>query len=279
MERVSTAVRPPAPGAQELARAIRHDVIEQSRRAGVGHIGSSLSIADLLAAVFGGRFAVNRPDDPDRDRFVLSKGHAVLALYSAMRHVGLLSQDELGTFATDGTLLSGHPEHTLRGIDFSTGSLGQGLSLGAGAALAARLQGSDRRTIVLLSDAECNEGSVWEAIMFAAQQRLGNLVAILDANGQQALGYTRDVLDLEPLLGRWTAFGWDAVEVDGHDIDALEQAITHTNGVDGRPRAVIARTTFGKGVSFMESRIEWHYLPLDAAQYEQAIAELEAAER
>lgn len=257
-----------------LAKAIRQDIIEQSMRSGVGHIGSALSIADMIAAVFGGALNVHRPDDPERDRLVLSKGHAVLALYSALHRVGLLSPEQLSTFASDGTALAGHPEHGIDGIDFSTGSLGHGLSMGVGAALAARLQGSPRRAIVVLSDAECNEGSVWEAIMFAAHHRLGNVVAIVDVNGQQALGRTRDVMDLSPLAERWAAFGWEALEVDGHDVGLLEQAIAETNGATGLPRVLLARTTFGKGVSFMEGRLEWHYLPMSPEQYDEARREL-----
>jgi transketolase len=238
----------------------------------VGHIGSSLSIADLIAAVFTGPFRFQPAEDPDRDRFVLSKGHAVLALYSALHQTGCLSHEQFESFGTDGTELVGHPEHTLVGIDFSTGSLGQGLSMAAGSALAARLQSSGRRTVALLSDAECDEGSVWEAAMFASHHRLGRLLAIIDVNGQQALGYTESVLSLEPLRDRWRSFGWDVVEVDGHDHDTLAEAIAAP--VVDRPRVVLARTVFGKGISYMEGRIEWHYLPMSDEHYEQAVGEL-----
>jgi transketolase len=243
---------------QALGQRIRRVVLEQSMRAGVGHIGSALSIADLLAAVYGGILPEGDPGDPDRDRFVLSKGHAVLALYGA---------------------LQAHPEHALTGVDFSTGSLGQGLSMAAGAALAARIHGSERRSIALLSDAEGNEGSVWEAAMFAAHHDLANLIAIIDVNGQQALGYTRDVLDLDPLAERWRAFGWDVHEADGHDPDALVALVQGFDTTSGPPHVVLAQTTFGKGVSFMESQIAWHYWPLSEEQFELAVRELEESVR
>jgi transketolase len=257
-----------------IAQRIREAVLEQSKRAHVGHIGSSLSIAEILAVVFGGRLAGAASDDPDRDRFILSKGHAALALYAALNATGRLSDEELNTFCADGSLLSSHPEHLMAGIDFSTGSLGQGLSMGAGAALAARLQRSGRRVIVLISDAECNEGSVWEAVMFAAHHGLSNLIAIVDVNGQQALGYTRDVMDLSPLAARWQAAGWDVTEVDGHDVDALGASLDAPDTTDGPPHVVLAHTTFGRGVSFMENKIEWHYWPMSDEQYEQARREV-----
>jgi transketolase len=257
-----------------FARELRRIVLEQSKRANVGHIGSALSIADLVAVLFGGVLRGVGDDDPDRDRFVLSKGHAALALYAALHLRGVLDPDEVESFCGDGTLLGTHPERELRGVDFTSGSLGQGLSTACGAALAARLDGSERRVFCLLSDAECNEGSTWEAAMFAGHRRLGNLTAIVDANGQQALGYTRDVLDLEPLAARWESFGWDAREVDGHDHDAIRAAFEQAPA-DVRPRAVVARTEFGHGVSFMTNRIEWHYLPLDDDQYRLALAEVE----
>jgi transketolase len=253
--------------------AIRRIVLEQSRRANVGHIGSALSIAELVSVVQGRVLRESAPDDPDRDRFILSKGHAALALYAALHLRGLISAEELDTFCGDGSRLGVHPEHVAPGVDFSTGSLGHGLTIGTGSALAARLSGSDRRVFVLLSDAECNEGSTWEAAMFAAHHRLGHLVAIVDRNGQQAIGYTKDVLDIDPAEGPWAAFGWEVRVVDGHDEDALEEAMS---GLDAssRPRVVIAETTFGKGVSFMERRIEWHYLPLDDEQLQRALDEV-----
>lgn len=254
--------------------AIRRIVIEQSRRAHKGHIGSALCVAELLAALYGSLLRIESLDDPDRDRFVLSKGHAALALYAALHLRGWLTRAELDTFCADDSLLGVHPDHALRGVDFSTGSLGQGLSFAVGAALAARLAGSSRRVYALLSDAECNEGAVWEAAMFAAQHRLAALQVLIDVNGQQALGYTRDVLDLEPWIDRWRAFGWAAVEVDGHDLDALIAASRALAEAADGPQVLIARTTFGKGVSFMERRIAWHYLPMSGDEYRRARAEL-----
>jgi transketolase len=259
-----------------LTTDIRRTILEQSKRADVGHIGSALSVVDVLVAVFAGALHADSSDDPDRDRFVLSKGHAALALYATLAATGRLDRSELDTFCTEGSALATHPEHVVSGIDFSTGSLGQGLSIACGASLAARILGSSRRAFVLLSDAECEEGSVWEAVMFAAHHRLGNLVALVDVNGQQAFGYTRDVLDLSPLSERWRAFGWDVREVDGHDVDGLIRTLETFEPTVGRPHVVLARTVFGKGVSFMENVLAWHYLPMSDAQYERALGELDA---
>lgn len=262
-----------APRPATVADTVRRLIVEQSWRANTGHIGSCLSIADLVA----GLLATMRggEGDPDRDRLVLAKGHAALALYAGLHATARLDADTLDGFAGDDTLLGVHPDHALAGVDFSTGSLGHGLSIGAGAALAARLDGSRRRAFVLMSDAECNEGSVWEAAMFAAQHRLSNLVVVLDHNRQQALGYTADVLEPTPLAERWAAFGWDVLEVDGHDADGLAAKLAGLDTGSGPPHLVLARTTFGKGVSFMEGRIEWHYLPMSEDQYRRALAELE----
>jgi len=257
-----------------MSARIRRAVIDGSRRAGVGHIGSSLSIADVLAAVYGATLR-GELDDPDRDRFILSKGHAALALYAALMEAGHLSREQFETYCADGTVVGGHPEHALDGVEFSTGSLGHGLSIGAGVALGERLRRSPSRVFVLISDAECNEGSVWEAVMFAAHHRLANLVAIVDANGQQALGRTSEVLDLEPMRDRWLAFGWNAQEVDGHDPHALAAAFGELRADSGPPHVVVARTTFGKGVLFMEGEVDWHYLPMSEDQYRTALADLD----
>lgn len=270
----SQATQPARRPAAEMADRIRRIVIDQSKRANIGHIGSALSIADLLGALYGEILHAPGSDDPERDRFVLSKGHAALALYAALDLVDAIDETTLDTFASDGSSLGAHPEHVVPGVDFSTGSLGHGLSIAAGAALAARLARSRRRAFALVSDAECNEGSLWEAAMFASHHRLSNLVAVVDADGQQALGYTRDVLDLSPLADRWSSFGWDAHEVDGHDVDSLIATINQLDTDGGSPHVIVAHTTFGKGVSFMESRIEWHYWPMSDDQYEQALTEL-----
>jgi transketolase len=261
----------------QLSDQIRRTVLKEARRANVGHIGSCLSIADIMAAFYGEVLGPISPDDPERDRFVLSKGHAVLSLYAALHATGLLSDEDLQTYCTDGSWVGGHPEHALPGVEFSTGSLGHGLSMSAGTALAGRIAGSTWRVFTLLSDAECNEGSTWEAAMFAAHHRLSRLVAIVDANGQQALGYTRDVLDMEPLEERWRSFGWDVHEVDGHDPEQIVATIADLDLEQGSPHMLIARTTFGKGVDFMESQIKWHYLPMSEEQFDAAMAQVGAS--
>lgn len=261
-----------------MSTAICRIILEQSRRAHVGHIGSALSVADMVAALYGEVLHIPRPDDPERDRFILSKGHAALAVYAALFLKGWLSQQELDSFCGDGTLVGVHPEHALTGVDFSTGSLGHGLSLGVGAALAARLQGSSRRVFVLLSDAECNEGSLWEAIAFAAHHRLSNLVALVDDNRQQALGYTDEVINMSPLAERWRVFGWNVHERDGHDSVSLSQTIAGFDAADSRPHVLIAHTVFGNGVSYMERQIKWHYWPMSEEEFQQAMREVEERE-
>jgi transketolase len=251
--------------------AIRLIILEQSYRARVGHIGSALSVADLIAACFDGGLNLTSPADPNRDLLVMSKGHAALALYAAFRMREWIDDETLSTYCCDGSLLGVHPDHRLPGVDFSTGSLGQGLSIGVGTALAARLTESSRRVAVLMSDAECNEGSVWEAAAFAAQHRLSQLRVIIDSNGQQALGYTSEVLEPTPLAARFDAFGWDVRLVDGHDRDAIVDALRLPAA---KPAAIVAKTTFGSGVSFMEQSIPWHYLPMTAEQFLLAVLEV-----
>jgi transketolase len=257
-------------------RQLRRLILDQARRAHVGHIGSALSIVEILAAIYGDVLRARSPREADRDRFILSKGHGALALYAALHLKGWLTRADLESYCGDGSRLGVHPEHQVPGIDFSTGSLGQGLSIGTGAALGARLAGSSRRVFVLLSDAECNAGAVWEAAMFAAHHRLSNLIVIVDVNGQQAFGYTRDVLDTSPLGRKWDAFGWIVDEVDGHDVAALSAALGRADAGD-RPRVVLAQTTFGKGVSFMERQLAWHYLPVSEDEYAAALDDIEGA--
>jgi transketolase len=256
---------------QISAKHIRRIVLEQSYRAGVGHIGSNLSVSDILSVIYSR--LVTTDSGRDRDRFILSKGHAALALYATLNCLGRISREQLNSFCNDGTLLGVHPEHQLEGVDFSTGSLGMGLSFGVGAALAARLQRSLRHIYILLSDAECNEGAIWEGAAMAAHRGLDNLTVFIDVNGQQALGYTRDVVGECAAPERWASFGWDARVVDGHDEDLMETAVRRLR--DGRPRVLLCRTVFGRGVSFMEGKIEWHYLPMTAEQYEIALSEIE----
>jgi transketolase len=272
--RSSVTHREPAASLPALARQIRLAILHGSKRANVGHVGSALSVTEIITALYGQVLRVSAPDDPGRDRFILSKGHAALAVYAALRARGWIDDETLATFCRDHSLAGVHPDHHLPGIDFSTGSLGQGLSFGAGAALAAQLSGADRRIFVLLSDAECNEGSVWESVMFAAQHRLSNLIAIIDLNGQQALDYTHRVLDLSPLESRWSAFGWQTHTVDGHDLDQLT-AVLASEATFGMPRVVVARTVFGKGVSFMEGQIKWHYMSMTDDEYRLALEQVD----
>jgi transketolase len=255
---------------------IRRIILEQSRRANVGHIGSALSVCDIIAALYSGALELSAadPQAPERDRFILSKGHASLALYAALFLRGVISEADLNTYCTNGSLLGVHPEHRLPGIDFSIGSLGQGLSIGVGSALAARLRGSKRRVFVLMSDAECNEGAVWEAAMFAAHNRIFNLIAIVDVNGQQALGYTTKILSLEPLADKWRSFGWTVHQVDGHNATEMNDIFRRQGkGLFGPPSIVLAKTVFGKGVSFMENQIKWHYWSMNEEEYRLALRE------
>lgn len=254
---------------------IRRLIIEESKRANVGHIGSALSISDIMAALFSGPIKFVGTDLPHRDRFVLSKGHAALAMYAALYLRGIITRDQLGNYCGNGGFCGVHPEHELDGVDFSTGSLGHGPAYGAGVALAQKMSGCSGRAYVLVSDAECNEGSLWETVMFAAQHKLSNLTIIVDFNRQQAFGKTKDVIDLDPFGAKWRAFGWHVREVDGHDIEALASALDEAESFKEGPTVIIAHTVCGKGVSFMEGKVEWHYLPLSNEQYATAIAELE----
>lgn len=255
--------------------SVKRIILEQSMRAHKGHIGSALSIADLVAALFSGVLRADDPRSNERDRFILSKGHAALALFAALYLSGKITERQLNSFCENGTLLGVHPDAALPGVDFSTGSLGQGLSYGAGCALAARLQNSSRTVFVLVSDAECDEGSLWEAVMFAAHHHLDNLVAIVDVNGQQALGNTREILDLSPLASKWQSFGWNVCDVDGHDVKAIQNALrAAANGKQGKPHVLLARTVSGCGVSFMERQIKWHYWPMSDTEFRQAMAEI-----
>lgn len=257
---------------QIFAAQLRRIILERSYHAHVGHIGSALSVVEIIAALYADVLNIPHPADPNRDRFLLSKGHAALALYAAFSLKGWLSPETLASYCADGTLLGVHPERGLPGADFGAGSLGMGLSYGVGAALAAKMQNSQRRVYVLVSDAECNEGVTWEAAMLATQHQLSNLCVLVDLNGQQALGPTRNILDSHKLCERWSAFGWDAHDVDGHSLATLTPALAQTSD---RPRALIAHTTFGRGVSFMQGQVKWHYWPMSAEEYQTALTEIE----
>jgi transketolase len=243
-----------------------------------GHPGGSLSSADILATLYFQVMRINpqEPDWPERDRFVLCKGHAAPVLYAVLAEKGYFAKDELLGLRQTGRMLQGHPDmKKTPGVDMSTGSLGQGLSAANGMALAGKLDGKDYRVYALLGDGEMGEGQVWEAGMAAAHYKLDNLTAIIDFNGLQIDGRTDDVMSSAPLSAKWRAFGWHVIEVDGHDIEKLTAAFEEAKKVKGKPTMLIARTIKGKGVSFMENQAGWHGTAPNAEQCEQAQKELE----
>ena len=265
---------------RQLALRLRLQVLEMTRASGASHIGTNYSIAELLAVLYGHVLRVDPdlPRWPDRDRFVLSKGHGCAALYAVLAERGFFPREWLDTFYRNGGRLPGHATHTgIPGVEVSTGSLGHGLSIATGMALAARRDQRPHRVYCLLSDGECDEGSTWEPVLFAAHHRLDNLVAVVDYNKIQSLGATKDILDLEPFADKWRAFGWATEEVDGHDVPALLARFARLPFSSGRPSCLIAHTVKGKGVSFMEGTVLWHYRSPQGDEYRAALAELEAA--
>ena len=257
----------------ELARRIRAHAIRMNSSGGASHTGSILSCADILAVLYGRVLKVfpNRPRDPARDRFILSKGHAGAGLYAALAEKGFFQIEQLASYYQDGSRLCGHVSHRVPGVEVSTGALGHGLSVAAGMAYATA--GASHRVFCLLGDGECDEGAVWEAALFAAHHRLDRLTAIVDCNRLQGLGVTASVLNLEPFADKWRSFGWAVLDVDGHDHQAL--CIALETVVPGRPLCVIARTTKGKGVSFMENSVLWHYRIPRGAELANALYEVE----
>jgi transketolase len=246
----------------DLARRIRLQTLRMVHAAKASHIGSGFSIADLLAVLYGTVLRV-RPDEPnwpERDRLLISKGHSAAAVYSALAESGFFPESWLDTYCKDGTRLAGHVSHYgVPGVEVSTGSLGHGLSLGCGMALAGKYDEALYRVFVLLSDGECDEGSIWEAALFAPHHKLDNLIALIDYNKIQSFGTVKEVLDLEPFADKWRAFGWGVVEVDGHNHVQLHEVLGQLPHTPGRPTAVIAHTVKGKGVTFMENSLTWHY--------------------
>ena len=266
---------------ERRANEMRSDIVRMIAEAGSGHPGGSLSCADILAALYFGGVLDHDPERPDweeRDRFILAKGHAAPALYAVLAQAGYFPREELLTLRKLGTRLQGHPDSNLvPGVEVSTGSLGQGLSVAAGAAAGLKLDGKPQSVFALLGDGECQEGQVWEAAMFAAHRGLDNLVAVVDRNCLQIDGNTADVCDPGDLVAKLQAFGWEAGEVDGHDIPALVEALAAAKAArDGRPHVLIARTVKGKGVSFMENQAGWHGKAPNAEQTKTALAELAA---
>ena len=269
----------PGPRAERLraqSTAIRRSVVTMIGRARLGHIGGDFSVTDILATLFFGVLRVDpkNPVAPQRDRFILSKGHCAAALYSTLAMRGFFPVAQLETFVAPLSMLNGHPNRRkIPGVEANTGPLGHGLPIGVGAAIAAKLLGSPSRVFVVLGDGELQEGSNWEAAMCAGHRGLDNLVAVVDRNRLQQGAGTEDTNQLEPLGDRWRAFGWDVVTVDGHDHAALYEAFTAPH--PGRPRCVIANTIKGKGVSFIEDRVEWHHKVPSPDQVELALKELQ----
>jgi len=262
----------------QLANELRIDCLRMLQLAGSGHPGGSLGMADVFTTLwFGGHMRVDpgRPDWADRDRFVLSNGHICPILYAILAKQGYFAREHLWTLRKLGSKLQGHPDfHFTKGVDCCTGSLGNGVSVALGMALGARVQGKAFRVYAGTSDGESQEGQVWEMASAACHYKVDNLTLLMDRNGIQIDGYTRDVMDQGDLGAKYKAFGWHVQEVDGHDIPAIHQALVEARGVKGRPQLIVCRTVLGKGVSFMENQPKWHGVAPDEAQLKQALAEL-----
>jgi transketolase len=263
-----------------IARDLRVRIIQMIANAGSGHPGGSLSAIDIVTYLYFHRMRI-RPDDPaweDRDRFVLSKGHCSPALYAALAARGYFPDAVLDTLRDIGSKLQGHPDmRKTPGVDMTTGSLGQGFSCAAGIALGGKLAGRDFRVYAMLGDGECQEGIVWEAAMAAAHYRLDNLIAIVDNNGCQTDGFTRDVMSIEPVCDKWRGFGWQVSRIDGHDFEAIHHAVEQAQTRDGRPHVIVADTVKGKGLREMEHNPGWHGMPPTAEQADAFVAELREA--
>lgn len=274
---VATASGPSVPALREMARRLRRHVITMTAVAGSGHPGGSLSAADIVAALY---FKVMRhdPANPqweDRDRFILSKGHSAPVLYAALAESGYFPTEELSTLRKPDSCLQGHTDRNLTpGVEMTAGSLGMGLSFGIGVALAARLDHRGHRTYVLLGDGECQEGQTWEAALSAAQFKLDNLTAIVDYNEMQLSGWTREIMNLDPLDKKWQAFGWHTIDTDGHDYDQILAALQEARSTRGKPTVIIAHTVKGKGVSFMENNVRFHGKAPTPEEAERALREL-----
>ena len=263
---------------ENLARLVRYFILLSTTEAGSGHPGGSLSATDILTALYFKlmRHDPKNPKWPDRDRVVLSKGHGAPALYAALAHAGYFPKEWLMTLRKLDSPLQGHPDmRRLPGIEASTGSLGQGLSIGVGIALAGKLDKKDYRTYVILSDGELNEGQTWEAATFAAHHKLNHLIGILDYNKFQLDGAVKDVLDMEPMVDKWKAFGWEVFEIDGHDMTAIVEVLLKAQQVKGKPSIIVAHTVKGKGVSFMEHNNHFHGVAPTKEEAERALKELE----
>ena len=260
-----------------VGKRLRRDIVTMIARAGSGHPGGSLSAVEIVVALYW-RILRHKPADPawkDRDRFILSKGHAAPVLYAALAECGYFPKTELATLRQIDSHLQGHADRTSTpGVEMSSGSLGQGLSFAVGTALAGRLDKQPWRVYALLSDGECDEGQTWEAAMSAVHYKVDNLTAIVDNNGIQLSGFNKDIMNLDPLPKKWEAFGWHVIEIDGHDIGQLLDAFKKAQGIKGQPAVIIAHTVKGKGISFMENNVDFHGKAPNAEQLEQALKEL-----
>ena len=269
---------PDVAGLAARARAVRAATVSMAHKGRTSHVASALSCVDILVTLYFHSMRVdpNAPEDPTSDRFILSKGHGCMAWFATLAERGYFPADLLGEYSINGGRLAEHPSPgSVPGVDVATGSLGHGLSIAAGMSLARRIDERPGRTFVVLSDGECNEGSVWEAAMFAARWRLDNLIAIVDYNKWQAMGRSDEVTALAPLADKWRAFGWETTEVDGHDLAALATVLDAVPLATGKPTAIVAHTVKGKGVSFMEGDLEWHYRPPSESDLTRALLEIE----
>ncbi|WP_322923410.1 transketolase [Paenibacillus campi] len=260
----------------KIAYNMRNHILKMAAQQNGAHIGGSLSSADILAVLFFHVLSL-RPDEPDwvgRDYFILSKGHASAAYYAVLAEKGFISTEELDTYCQPGSRLAGHPKKGLPGLEFPTGSLGHGLSLGAGTALALQRDGKANQVYVLMGDGELQEGSIWEAAMFAAHHKLGNLIGIVDKNKLQISGSTNEVMNIDPLIQKWEAFGWNVKEVDGHSIAELTETFDQLPLETDAPCLIIANTIKAKGISFMENNKKSHFVKFNAALYKKAHREL-----
>jgi transketolase len=263
---------------KKLSKAIRIHALKMTSSGKSSHIGSIFSIADILSVLYGSFLNIDskNPRLKNRDRFILSKGHAGAGVYAVLAEKGFFPIQKLASHYKDGSDLSGHVSHkNIPGVELSTGSLGHGLSVGVGMAKAAKIDNLKHKVVVLLSDGECNEGSVWEAIMFANHHKLNNLVAIVDYNKLQSLASTEETLALEPFKDKWSSFGWNVVSINGHDHDQINKSLKNTNSSKNKPSVIIANTVKGKGVSFMENKVLWHYRSAQGEEYSAAMLELE----
>lgn len=262
---------------EDISKDIRCSVLTMVEKAGVGHIGGSLSVTDILVALYFKVLKVDpkNPEWMDRDRLVVSKGHCATALYSTLAEKGFFPKEELNTFGTINSKFQVHPDKTkVPGVEASTGALGQGLSIGLGMALAARLDNKDYHTYVILGDGEIQEGQIWEAALFAAHYRLDNITAILDLNNVQLMGHVSEIMDITPVSDKWKAFGWEVIKVDGHDFKQLMEGFFKAKKVKGKPAIIIADTVKGKGVSFMQNTCKWHGNVPTHDEYNRAIVEI-----